>query len=203
MIYSTNTTWARWTRIRLFGELPRLMSDELSELEGLRALDPQAITAIYNRYYPETYRFACYRLGDETAAEDIAAEVFLHLLEAIQAGRGPDKNLRGWLIGTTANLVNDHFRRSYARPSTELTENHLDEAPKPPELAEYREGQHKILTALMKLTEEQQRVITLRFGGGCSLEETALIMDKKPNAIKALQFRALEALRRIMGEDNA
>jgi RNA polymerase sigma-70 factor (ECF subfamily) len=186
---------------RLIPSLCSGLNDDIlyKQLEGLWVLDPQAIAAIFNRYYPDVYRFARYRLGDETAAEDIAAEVFVRLLEALQAGRGPEANLRGWLIGTTANLVNDHFRRSYTRPTAVLTENHLDEAADPPELTEVKEDRQNIRTALIKLTEEQQQVIALRFGSGCSLEETAMIMDKKPNAIKALQFRALESLRRIMG----
>jgi RNA polymerase sigma-70 factor (ECF subfamily) len=55
--------------------------------------------------------------------------------------------------------------------------------------------------ALARLTAEQQHVLTLRFGDGYSLQETAEIMKKKTNAIKALQFRALAALRRGVGEE--
>ena len=54
---------------------------------------------------------------------------------------------------------------------------------------------------LKELTTDQQHVLALRFGSGCSLAETAEIMGKKPNAIKQLQFRALAALRKnIEGE---
>jgi RNA polymerase sigma-70 factor (ECF subfamily) len=49
------------------------------------------------------------------------------------------------------------------------------------------------------LTEDQQQVLALRFGQGYSLEETAAVMKKKINAVKALQFRALNALQRVMG----
>jgi RNA polymerase sigma-70 factor (ECF subfamily) len=49
---------------------------------------------------------------------------------------------------------------------------------------------------LKELTTDQQHVLALRFGSGCSLAETAEIMGKKPNAIKQLQFRALAALRK-------
>jgi DNA-directed RNA polymerase specialized sigma24 family protein len=43
-------------------------------------------------------------------------------------------------------------------------------------------------------------VLALRFGLGFSLDETAAQMKKNANAIKALQFRALAALQRQMGE---
>jgi DNA-directed RNA polymerase specialized sigma24 family protein len=44
-------------------------------------------------------------------------------------------------------------------------------------------------------------VIALRFGNDFSLKETARVMGKNVNAIKALQFRALNALREKLGEE--
>ena len=58
-----------------------------------------------------------------------------------------------------------------------------------------------VRSALRELTSDQQHVLALRFGSECSLAETANIMGKKPNAIKQLQFRALAALRRHLGEN--
>ncbi len=55
--------------------------------------------------------------------------------------------------------------------------------------------------ALIQLTEDQQQVLALRFGQGYSLEETAAVMKKQINAVKALQFRALNALQRKIGDE--
>ena len=54
--------------------------------------------------------------------------------------------------------------------------------------------------ALRQLTIEQQEVLILRFGQMLSLQETADIMDKRVNAVKQLQLRALQALRRALGQ---
>jgi RNA polymerase sigma-70 factor (ECF subfamily) len=54
--------------------------------------------------------------------------------------------------------------------------------------------------ALAQLTGEQQEVLILRFGQALSLHETAAIMGKSANTIKQLQFRAVNALRRVLGE---
>lgn len=185
----------------LNGVFTQGMKDTHSELEGLRALDPETITDVHNRFYPAIYRFLIYRIGNEETAEDLAAEVFVRLLEALHAGRGPDHNLRGWLMGTAANMANDHYRRHYARSFVELSEElesgHNDD----PYIAAEKKDDHRLVKAsLEKLTEDQKQVLALRFGSGFSLEETAEAMGKKANAIKALQFRALEALRRGLGE---
>jgi RNA polymerase sigma-70 factor (ECF subfamily) len=177
------------------------MSNERSEIEGLRALDAQVIINIHNRYYPEVYRYAQYRLNDPISAEDIAAEVFIRLLEAAHNGRGPRSSLRGWLMGTVANLVNEHYRQMYAHPNEVLSEEWHADADDPVNLAEVNEHHRVLYRALTQLTAEQQHVLTLRFGNGYSLEETALIMGKNTNAIKALQFRALAALRKLIGDD--
>lgn len=173
---------------------------EQRELDGLRELNPQAISAVYDKYFSEVYRYVRYRLGDEQAAEDIASDVFVRLLEASQKGRGPQTNLRAWLLGTASHIVTDHMRRSYRRPTEALTENVLDPLAVPADEVDRRERGEKVRAAMQLLTPEQQHVLALRFGEGYSLEETAAAMNKNINAIKALQFRALTSLQRGIGE---
>ena len=176
------------------------MHDEQSELAGLRDLDPEVISAIHNHYFSDVYRFAMYRVGDHNIAEDISSEAFTRLLEAIHNKRGPRSNIKGWLIGTTSNLVNDHFRKFYAHKEEELSgELMIDNNYDPITLFEMKNIQSSVRTAMHELTEEQQQVIALRFSGELSLEEIAQIMGKKINAIKALQFRALASLRKQIG----
>jgi RNA polymerase sigma factor (sigma-70 family) len=176
------------------------MISEKSELDGLRALDEQALISIHNRYYPEVYRYAQYRLGDLSYAEDVASEVFVRLIEALKSGKGPRSTVRGWLMGTAANLINDHYRRSYAHSDEALTEEIPSDTGNPAQFREQEERAEAVRKALAKLTPEQQHVLTLRFGNEYSLEETALIMGKNTNAIKALQFRAISSLRRLITE---
>jgi len=175
-------------------------SDERSALEGLRKLDSQAIGAVYDQFYSEVYRYAFYRLSDQSAAEDIASDVFVRLLEAVQNGRAPQSNLRGWLIGTASHAVMDHLRRKYRRPVEAISESMPDLSPGLMAELDQREQNRAFQQAYAQLTPEQQDVLALRFGQGYSLEETAAHMKKKVNAVKALQFRALAAIKGRIGE---
>jgi len=170
------------------------MTGQLSEL------DPQAIGKVYDQYFVEVFRYVRYRVNDEVAAEDIASDVFLRLLEALQKKRGPDTNLKGWLIATASHVVNDHLRRRYRRPTETLSDTMPDESSSVHGEVDLREQNRAVKTAYVQLTSEQQDVLALRFGQGYSLEETASHMKKKVNAVKALQFRALAALQRLIGE---
>lgn len=177
-----------------------LSTDVRQESEGLRSLNSQAIGAVYDQYFSEVYRYVLYRIGDPTLAEDIASDVFIRLLEAVQSGRGPQTNLKGWLIGTASHIVTDHMRKKYRRREEEIPDSLPDLQPGPASEAAQREQNRMVQSAMSKLTDEQQHVLTLRFGQGYSLEETASFMQKNVNAVKALQFRALAALQREIGE---
>lgn len=174
--------------------------DENDALKGLREMDPQAISKIHAYYYPDIFRFATFRLNDPQQAEDLTAEVFMRMLEAVKDGRGPRTTLRGWLMATASNMVNDYYRKSYRRKTEELSEEIRADVPGPLAHIENRERKQAIKMALEKLTVDQQNILSLRFGAGYSLEQTAEAIGKNVNAVKQLQFRALAALRRHLGE---
>lgn len=175
---------------------------EQRALDGLRNLDPQSVGAIYDQYFSEVYRYVRYRISDDAVAEDIASDVFVRLLDAARKKQGPQTNLRGWLIATASNAVNDHHRRHYRRPTEALSESMPDHKTSVLAEVDAREQNRMVRGALAQLTAEQQHVLALRFGQGYSIEETAAFLKKNINAIKALQFRALASLQRQIGEVN-
>lgn len=179
---------------------PMTEREERTELDGLKNLNSQAIGAVYDRYFPDIYRYVYYRLHDEQVAEDITSDVFVRLLEAVQKRRGPQSNLKGWLFGTASNVVADYLRRAYRRPTEELTDTMPDLASSLTDEIDTRQQADAVQAAFGQLTPEQQNVLALRFGSGYSLEDTAALMKKNVNAIKALQFRALAALQRNVGD---
>jgi RNA polymerase sigma-70 factor (ECF subfamily) len=179
---------------------PMALPDTRRELDSLRKLDPQAVAAIYDRYFPDVYRYVFYRLGNESLAEDIASDVFVRLLEAVKTKRGPKTHLKGWLLSTASNVIADHLRRVYRRPTEALSEAMPDLGSSLTDEVDRRHQADSVRQAYAQLTPEQQNVLALRFGDGYSLEETAAVMQKKVNAVKALQFRALAALQRHIGE---
>lgn len=164
--------------------------------------DLQSLAALHDQLYPLVYRYVSYRLQDPQVCEDITSEAFLRLLDVLNGRGRPVQDLRAWLLGTAAHLVNDHYRRQYRRPESDLERHanfpHAGETPE--QVAEQRQSRLDLKVALRRLTEDQQHVLALRFSQELSLEETARMMGKSVNAVKVLQFRALAALRRAMDE---
>jgi RNA polymerase sigma-70 factor (ECF subfamily) len=174
--------------------------DDPFDLIKLQQLEPQVVGAVFDRYFSEIYRYVHYRLGDQALAEDIASDVFVRLLESARSGKAPRTNLKGWLVSTASHAVADQFRKKYRAREEAIPDSLPDLGPGPASEVDQREQSRALQSAYAKLTAEQQHVLALRFGQGCSLEETAGLMDKNVNAVKALQFRALAALQREIGE---
>ncbi|MEP7285572.1 MAG: sigma-70 family RNA polymerase sigma factor [Chloroflexota bacterium] len=162
-----------------------------------------AIEEIYNQYFPSIYRFIRLHIDDEQQAEDIASDVFIKFMDTVGTFRGPHQSLRGWLFKVARNEVNHHYGKIRRFPMTAL-EEWLQE----PDLeSDDLETQfirsvtvERTREALKMLARDQQEVLILRFAEALDLQTTAEVMGKSISAIKSLQFRAVDTLRRILGE---
>ncbi len=174
------------------------MLDDAELLRRANDMDIDALAAIHDTYYQPLYRYVSFRIGDPHTAEDMVSEVFTRLLTAIRQRKAPQSSLRGWLFGVAANVINDHFRRSYRAPNTSLNEKIMSDTPLPADIAEFAVMNEDLRRALRTLTSDQQHVLALRFGQGMSIQEVARMLGKTEGAVKQLQMRAIASLARQM-----
>src|SRR6202008_1300294 len=66
--------------------------------------------------------------------------------------------------------------------------------------AEAGESWEVVVQAINRLTEEQRQVLVGRLILGYDVATVARLIGKKANAVKALQFRALQSLQRLLGK---
>ena len=149
---------------------------------------------LYDTYAPKIYRYLFHRLGDQALAEDLTGEVFLRFLRA----RPDPDNVQAFLYRMAHNLIVDHVRRQ--RPTLPLDEELAATGPDPAQLAAAALESARLRRALLRLTADQQQVVTLRFLEGFSTAEVAQILRKPEGAIKALQHRGLTALRELLAD---
>jgi len=177
------------------------MSDEELLIQRASQNDLSALAQIYDTYSARIYNYIYHRTGDHDIAEDITAEVFLRMLEAIRKGHPPHTSISAWLYRIAHNLIVDYFRRKPQKMTLPLDERLV--AADPDVAVEDRLARQQLLAAISRLTPEQQQVITLKFMEGLSNAEVARILGKTEGAVKALQHRALASLRRILERENA
>lgn len=172
------------------------MEEERSLLARIKRYDQQALAEVHDRYFDRLFHYLNYRLGEPEVAADLAGEVFLALVKALKAGKPPKTSLAGWLYAVARNLAADYIKeKSRTIP---LADDLVADGPSLTDQVHLSYLAPMLKQALLQLTEEQQHVITLRFGQGLSLAETAELMDKTVGAVKALQHRALASLARFL-----
>jgi len=177
------------------------VEDERLLLERAKEYDQAALGELYDRYGPRIYSYIYYRLGDTSLAEDLTAQVFLRMLEAIRASRPWRDSFSGWLYRIAHNLIVDHFRRQAQEGCMPLEEQLVAAEDNTAEAVEKRLTRRQLRAAINRLSEDQAQVVVLRFVEGLSSAEIARIMGKSEGAIRALQYRAIVNLRRFMEED--
>nr|ANY57928.1 RNA polymerase sigma-24 subunit [uncultured bacterium] len=171
-------------------------------LDAARAGSPDALSELWRRYAPGVTAFARSRGAGEP--DEVASDCFLAVFEKLGRFRGSEPDFRAFLY-TVAHrrVVDDHRRRSGGVPVRALIEG--DEGPAQPSAEEtvmHRSGTAHAWHLLSLLTPDQRDVVALRIFGELTLEEVASVLGKGTGAVKALQRRGLDSLRRML-EDGA
>lgn len=165
--------------------------------------DEESAARLFDEYYPRVVRFALAKLGDHSVAEDIAAETFARTLKSLSRFRWKDGGFEAWLFRVASNLVVDHVRRR----GRELADiDVLERADTidlegPERVAINREETQGLKVFMDRLVPDQREVLLLRFVAELGPEEIGRVMERKPNAVRQLQFRALASLRAMMREE--
>ncbi|WP_350275502.1 sigma-70 family RNA polymerase sigma factor [Kribbella sp. HUAS MG21] len=174
--------------------------DEDALIRLAQAGDGAAFGRLYDRYLPSIYRYTYSKTSSRSAAEDLTSETFLRAFRAIARRPRAQLNFAAWLVTIARNVVIDHHRSGWSRLAivTDEVDPQVDDAIGPEQAALASVSEASLRTALDRLPEDQRECLLLRFFTGLSINETAIAMDRTDGAVKQLQFRATNRLRRIL-----
>jgi len=157
--------------------------------------DKEAFAELYREHVQAIFRYVYNRVSDKQLAEDLTGDVFTRMLKGLPSYQDQGKPLLAWLYRIAHARVVDHYRRVERRPNESDVESiPISVTPDMDERLLRQQAARALRDAITYLTDDQQQVIVLRFIEGYRIEEVANVMGKKPNAIKALQHRALRSL---------
>jgi RNA polymerase sigma-70 factor, ECF subfamily len=179
--------------------------DEADLLARVRNLDREALAEMYDTYSDDLYGYAFRLLNNRQLAEDCVGESFTRILETLRSGKGPQTSLKAYLYRIAHNWITDIYRRQPPEPY--ILDEKLPNSENGTEMkVDARVAQNHVRHALRALTPDQRQVIMLKFVEGWSNDQVSVALRKPIGAIKSLQHRALESLRRALkqadGEDH-
>ena len=191
---------ARRARCCVIFASPSPEMDEATLIHAARQGSREAFGFLYERHRATIARYVAARIRDASDSEDLTEAIFESAWRAMGRYREQGVPFLAWLYRLAHNRVVDHYRA--LRPTvTLIPEVHesIEDASAPLELNIDRPICSR---RSMPSPSDQRDVIVLRFIQGMSGREVAQAMDKREDAVRALQFRALATLRRILaGED--
>ncbi|HET8568409.1 MAG TPA: sigma-70 family RNA polymerase sigma factor [Candidatus Limnocylindria bacterium] len=169
-------------------------------IERARKGDKAAFAELYDAHVDSVYRYLLYRVREPSDAEDLTSEVFTRAFANIHRYKWQGKSFLAWLYTIARNAVTDRRRRE--RPTVDLEDAYglHEEGPTAHDNAVRGEQLIALRGAIGHLTGEQREVLVLRFIEDLSSREVAQILGKNEGAIRALQFRALGRLRKLLEE---
>ena len=180
-------------------ESPEL--DERTLIERAVKRDREAYGALYNKHVSRVYRHVYYMVGNPAEAEDLTAQAFLQGWKAIERYQIRGAPFVSWLMRIAHNLGVSHLRSK--KPSSELPETLVDQSREgnPADVMQRHSDGDRVREAILRLRDEHRRVIILSFVEDLEYREVAEIVGKSVPAVRVIQHRALNALRKEMQLD--
>ncbi len=166
-------------------------------LDQVKSGEQSALAQLIAAFYPKIYRYVYYRLDNPEDAKDLTNDIFVKVTQAIKNQKGA---FNAWIYRIAANALTDFYRHQSVRRIVTNEVRLPEYSADGDQMADNIFQGPELERAIKKLTDEQQQVIILRFVEGYPSQEIANIMEKSPEAVRAIQFRALNALRKILGE---
>lgn len=166
-----------------------------SVLAAAQANAPWAFERVYREFAPALAGFL--RLQGLTDADDVVSEAFISAFSAIGRFEGSEGEFRAWLFTIARRrLVDEWRRRSRRPPAGEEALGAQAAAGDVEDDALSQIGSERVHVLLAALAPDQRDVLLLRIVADMSVEQVADALGKTQGAVKALQRRGLDALRR-------
>jgi RNA polymerase sigma-70 factor, ECF subfamily len=181
-------------KVHVLGKL-----SEYHLLQKTKKGDKEAFGELYLHYLDSIYRYIFFRVNqNREVSEDLTQTVFFKAWQGIHTFTSERGNFRAWLYRIAHNSVIDYYK--IAKAASPVTEEIMDSKTLE-DLEDQFDNEIRVATilqAMKMLTDEQQTVITMKFIDGFSHTEIADILDKQEDAVRAMQYRALQRLRKLL-----
>jgi len=178
--------------------------DVIEQVRRAQEGSAHAFALLYDRYVDQIFGYVYHRVGHRQTAEDLVSDVFLRALRRISTFKWQGVDFGAWLMTIARNRVHDHFKSARFRLEAtveEVFDSPVQDSSDQPEQALLSSDlTAQVHDAIRQLKGEQAEVLYLRFIQHLNVAETAAVMGKTDGAIKALQYRALKSLAKLMPE---
>ncbi len=156
---------------------------------------------LFDKYYPELFRYVYHCTLDHAVTEDLTSNVFFSAFRHLGFFRWRRVPFRAWLYRIATNEVRMHHRkqkRMMAMNAGPIDPEYPAAAPSADSRAAALDEYRLLHRALLKLGQKYRTAIVLRYFEGKSLSEICEITNKREGTIKSQLHRGLARLKEVL-----
>jgi RNA polymerase sigma factor (sigma-70 family) len=173
-------------------------------LDAARSGNAWAVAVLFRRHQPRALALAGRYATYDYAAEDLAADAMLGMLQALRQGHGPRTSVPAYLAVSVRNLAASAARRrahaAHPRPTPIESIHRLPVSPNGPDQPESAlldaELREQVASALDKLHPSSRLILHLLHVDLLTVQECARRLGITPEAVRSMSYRARRSLRR-------
>jgi RNA polymerase sigma-70 factor (ECF subfamily) len=167
-----------------------------------------AFGQLYDLIYPPVFRYCIRRTGHRSLAEDVTSAVFLHVAEKLAGFPGQTfQDFRRWVFAIATNEMNATFRKTARRQSLLIDAAQSERLGSSQRLSGETSDDAAsasfefdgVQAAILRLTERDQTIITLRYFSELPYEDIGHILNISAGAARTAATRAIDRIRTEIG----
>ena len=163
--------------------------------------DEAAFSRLWRDANPALLRYL--RVVAPEAAEDVAAETWVHVVRGLADFKGDEQAWRAWLFTTCRRRRIDEGRRRSRNQAVGLDDVPLGQLPQTSDAADMaleHLSTRAAMSMLAGLPSIQAEVILLRVVAGLDTDTVARLVRRSPGAVRVAAHRGLRRLAQIAAE---
>ncbi len=168
---------------------------------------PEALSALYDRYSRLVFSLALNIVGDHATAEEITLDVFTRVWEKAGTYRVEQAKVNTWLTSITRHHAIDVLRRRKIRPEqhsvswAEVSPAAIPNGLHPEEITALSMQRARVRAAVAELPPEQQQALALAYFKGYTHRQVADELGQPLGTVKTRIRLGLQKLRQILQDE--
>jgi RNA polymerase sigma-70 factor (ECF subfamily) len=172
-------------------EAPESEQPPDDELARAALCDPAQFAALYRRYVERVYRYFYGRTGSPGDAEDLTAQLFLEVLQALPRYR-PQGAFAAWLFTLVRRRAIDFHRKQRPALPLEWAEEFAFSGSDPLGSVIQAEQVSRLGELYARLDDDRQELIRLRYAAGLTHKQVGQVLGRSEAAVAMALHRTLQ-----------